>query len=139
MTLTRWSPVSRMLSPWSDLWEDDLLPVGGSSLGGMEVYETEKDVVVKLNVAGVPQDKIDITFEKGVLFVNAQLEEEKHEEKRNYYSRSTKQYSYRVAVPGEIDLGKEPDAQVDQGILTVKFAKSQAALPKKLKIKASNK
>ena len=139
MTLTRWSPVSRMLSPWSDLWEDDLLPVGGSSLGGMEVYETEKDVVVKLNVAGVPQDKIDITFEKGVLFVNAQLEEEEHEEKRNYYSRSTKQYSYRVAVPGEIDLGKEPDAQVDQGILTVKFAKSQAALPKKLKIKASSK
>lgn len=140
MAITRWSPLSRVIAPGADFWDDDFFPaLREANVGGMEVYETEKQVVVKVNVAGVPENDIDITFEKGMLFINAQKAEEETDEKRNYYSRSSQQYSYRIAVPGEIDLNEEPEASVDNGLLTVTFAKSKKAMPRKLQVKAKQK
>ncbi len=136
MAITRWSP-GRMITPWLDLWDEDFLStVRDTPLSGVDVYETETEVVVKVNVAGVTEDKIDLTFERGVLFVNATKDTEEKDEKRNYYSRSSKQYSYRVSVPGDLDFSKEPDASVTSGILMVTFAKSKQAMPRKLQIKA---
>jgi HSP20 family protein len=126
-----------MMTPWLDLWDDDLLPnLRDSTLSGVDVYETETEVVVKVNIAGVPEEKIDLTFERGVLYVNAVKDSEEKDDKRNYYSRSSKQYAYRVSVPGELDLTREPDASVGNGILTVTFAKSKQAMPRKLQIKS---
>ena len=140
MAITRWNPRGRIISPWADLWDEDLLPAfRDASAGGIEMYETEKQVVVKVDVAGVTEDQIDITFEKGTLFINAQKSEEKSDEKRNYYSRSSQQYAYRVAVPGDLDLNEDPDANLEHGVLTVTFAKSQKAMPRKLQIKTKSK
>lgn len=136
MAITRWSP-GRMITPWLDLWDDDLVPnLRDTTLSGVDLYETETEVVVKVNVAGVPEEKIDLTFERGVLYVNATKEVEEKDEKRNYYSRSSKQYAYRVSVPGDLDLTKDPEASVTNGILMVTFAKSKQALPRKLQIKS---
>jgi len=136
MAITRWSP-GRMITPWLDLWDEDLVPsLRDTTLSGVDLYETETEVVVKVNVAGVPEEKIDLTFERGVLYVNATKEIEEKDEKRNYYSRSSKQYSYRVSIPGDLDLTKDPEASVANGILMVTFAKSKQALPRKLQIKA---
>jgi HSP20 family molecular chaperone IbpA len=41
-----------------------------------------------------------------------------------------------VAVPGKIDLNKEPTAEVKDGVLTVTFEKSEVSKPKKLKVTA---
>lgn len=140
MAITRWTPLGRTLAPWSDFWDEDLLPaMGNQQLGGMEVYETEKQVVVKVNVAGVSEDNIDITFEKGMLYINAQKSEEEADEKRNYYSRGSQQYAYRISVPGEIDLSNDPDASLENGVLTVTFTKSQKSMPRKLQVKARRK
>lgn len=131
MAIIRWDPMSTLLR-WPNVWEDDDLV--GAGMDNLDVYENKNDVVIKANVAGVDPDKVEITFEKGVLTITAREEVEEKEEKK-YYKKATRAYSYRVAVPGNIDLGQEPEARVQHGIVAVTFKKAEEAKPKKIAVK----
>lgn len=117
---------------WPNIWDEDEFPVAQTS-DNLDVYETKDDVVVKASVAGVDPDKVEVTFEKGVLTIAAQEEEESKEGKR-YYRKSSRSYSYRVAVPGNIDLGTDPEAKVNHGVVMVTFKKAEEAKPKKIAV-----
>ncbi len=134
MSIVRYSPLSTMLSRWPDIWDEDVFDQSNSHLN---VYESKNKVVVEANVAGVADENVDLTFEKGVLWIQAKKQEEKTDEERKYYSRSSFSYSYKVAIPGDVDLSKEPEAEIKNGVLKVEFQKSALAQPKKLKIKSS--
>ena len=132
MAIIRWDPMSTMLR-WPNIWEDEDFPtVTGSD--NLDVYETKDESVVKANVAGINPDKVEITFEKGVLTISAREDSEEKEGKR-YYKKATRSYSYRVAIPGNIDLATEPEAKVEHGIVTVTFKKAEEEKPKKISIK----
>lgn len=132
MAIIRWDPVSTLLR-WPNVWEDeDMGALGGAN--NLDVYETNEEVTIKANVAGIDPDKVEITFEKGVLTLTGQEESEEHEGKK-FYKKATRSYSYRIAVPGNIDLAKEPEATVKNGIVSVVFKKAEEAKPKKIAIK----
>ena len=133
MSIIRYSPIQSMLNRWPDIWDDDAFDQNNSHLN---VYESKNKVVVEANVAGVANEDVDLTFEKGVLWIQAKKQEEKSDEERKYYSRSSFSYSYKVAIPGDVDLSKEPEAEIKNGVLKVEFQKSALAQPKKLKIKS---
>ncbi len=133
MSIIRYSPLSAMLNRWPDIWDDDVFDQNNSHLN---VYESKNKVVVEANVAGVADEDVDLTFEKGVLWIQAKKQAEKTDEERKYYSRSSFSYSYKVAIPGDVDLSKEPEAEIKNGVLKVEFQKSALAQPKKLKIKS---
>lgn len=135
MSLVRFNPALSLLSRWPDMWNEDEFPTI-STTNQLDVYETADSVVVKANVAGVAADKVDITFEKGVLWIRAQAQEEQKDEKRTHYSTSSWNYSYKVAVPGEIDYNHEPQAEVSSGVVTITFKKAEASKPKKLTVTA---
>lgn len=118
---------------WPNLWDDEDWGVTATA-DNLDVYETANEVVVKASVAGVDPEKVEITFEKGVLTISATEESEEKEDKK-YYKKASRSYSYRVAVPGNIDLGTEPEAKVTHGIVSVTFKKAEEAKPKKIAIK----
>src|SRR3989339_465398 len=123
MAIIRWDPMSS-LTRWPNIWDEEDWGVSPSA-DNLDVYETQDEVVVKASVAGVDPEKVDITFEKGVLTISAREEEEK--EGKKYYRKSSRTYSYRVAVPGNIDLAREPDAKITHGIVSVSFKKAEEA------------
>lgn len=128
-----------MLSQWPDTWDDDLFSgMLNNATNNLDVYETQDEVVVQANVAGVSEKDIDITFEKGVLWIKAERVDEQNED-RKHYSKSSWNYSYKVAVPGMIDMTQEPNAEVEDGVVTVTFKKSETSKPKKLTVKKSQK
>lgn len=133
MAIIRWDPMQAMLR-WPNIWEDEDLGAVSTGSGNLDVYETKDDVVVKANVAGIDPDKVEITFEKGVLTISGQEETEEKEGKK-FYKKATRSYAYCVAVPGNIDLGAEPEAKVNHGIVSVTFKKAEEAKPKKISIK----
>jgi len=137
MAIVRWSPLSSMLSQWPDVWDDEMMPaITGSN--NLDVYETEDEVVVKANVAGVPAEDIDVTYEKGVLWIKADKTEEETKDKK-HYSKSSWSYSYKVAVPGMVDHAKDPQVEVDEGVITLTFKKSEASKPRKLTVSRKEK
>lgn len=139
-TLARWSPMMSLLNRWPETWDDDFGSLATlSSRNDLDVYETDDEVVVKANVAGVAPENVDITFEKGVLWVKAEKTEEKNDQDKKHYSKSNWNYSYKVAVPGLIDFNTEPTAEVDHGVVVVTFKKAEASKPRKLTVKAKAK
>ncbi len=132
MAIVRWDPF-RNLTRWPSVWDEDDWGLPSSTPTQLDVYETENEVVVKANVAGVNDEKVNLTCEKGVLTIGAEASEEHHEGKK-YYQKATRSYSYRVAVPGNIDMKAEPRAEVDKGVVTVTFAKAPEDKPKKIAV-----
>lgn len=134
MAIVGWDPLRMMR--WPNVWDwddNDLVPsIGGDNL---DVFETADEVTVRANVAGVDPAKVDITFEKGVLWIRGEETEETKEGKK-FYRKASRSYSYKIAIPGDIDVNKEPVARVDQGLVTISFKKAEQAKPKKISIKA---
>lgn len=122
-----------------DFWDDDEgWLTSTSSSNGLSVYEDDNSVYVEAALPGVDPKDIDITFQDGYLWVRAETEEKEEGKRKKYYHRATRSFSYRVAVPGDVDDTKEPDATYKNGVMTITFTKSPKAQPKKIQVKAMN-
>lgn len=140
MAIVRWNPLlSRSLSQWPDFWDDDVMGALSQASTNLDVYETENEVVVRANVAGVQEDDVDITFEKGTLWIKADRAEEDKDTQKKHYSKTAWSYSYKVSVPGMLDHTQEPEVTLEKGMLVVSFKKAEASKPKKLSVKKSQK
>ena len=126
-------PSMRMPSIWGD--EDDWLssPATGS---GLSISEDEKNVYVEASLPGIDPKDVEITYQDGYLWIRGEAKEEETDKKKKYYRHSSKSFSYRVAVPGDIDDKVDPDASSKHGVMTITFAKSPKTQPKKIQIKA---
>lgn len=135
MAIVKWDPFDlRSFWRWPSVWEEEETEFGGRQL---DVYETDDELVVKAGVAGVKPDNVDVTFEDGILQIQGQEEEKK--EGKKYYKKSSRSYRYRVAVPGNVDMKKEPEAEVKNGVITIKFKKAEESKPKKIEVKSKEK
>lgn len=115
-------------------WDDDLaIHTDGSS--GIDLFEDDEFVYVQASLPGVDPDDVEVTFDKGVLWIKGDKKEEEKDKKLKFYRRSTSSFSYRVSVPGEIDLSKEPEAESKHGVTTIKFHKHPQSKPKKISVK----
>jgi len=125
------SPFWRFPQIWEE--EDNLLPQT-TSISGLSIFEDDKNVYVEAAVPGVDPKSVEVTFDKGVLWIKAEKEEEGKGKK--YYRKASSSFSYRLLVPGNLDLNREPQAEAKNGIMTVTFAKVAESKPKKIQIKA---
>jgi HSP20 family protein len=110
--------------PWRTLLTTDL-----------SVYEDDKAVYVEAALPGLKPEEIDVTFQKGILTLRGNQKEEEVDQKKRYYRKANRTYSYRIAVPGNIDEAKEPTAEYKNGVMTITFNKQQKSEPKRIQIK----
>jgi HSP20 family protein len=138
MAIVRWSPfLNQALNQWPDLWDEAVSSVTNAASNNLDVFETDNEVTVRANVAGVSEKDIDITYEKGVLWIKAERSSEEKDEKAKHYSKSSWSYSYKVAVPGMLDSNSDPSVDLEDGMLIVKFKKAEASKPRKLTVNKS--
>ncbi len=136
MAIIRWNPwnIDRF---FEDDWDMPTVPGISKLMGqGLNLYETEDAIVAEAALPGIPEDKIDVTFENGVVRVSGSAEEKQEEkEKRRYFMSSmATSYNYSFRVPEGIVSDGEPEAEIDDGILRLTFKKAQKKEPKKIKI-----
>lgn len=138
MAIIRWNPwnLERMID---DDFEFPTIP-GISKLmsQGLNLYETEDSLVAEASVPGLTEDKIEITYDEGIVRItgsNEQTEEEKSK-KRYFMSSMATAYSYSFRIPEGIVRDEEPNAELHNGILTLKFKKSEKKEPRKIKVSA---
>jgi HSP20 family protein len=127
-----WNLPSRLPSILDDTDDDwrSLLPSSG-----LTVSEDENKVYVEAAVPGIDPDHIEVTYDKGVLWIRGNEQEKEEDKNKKFYRRASTQFSYRVAIPGNIDENAEPDAVCKNGLMKVSFAKIPETQPKKLNIR----
>lgn len=108
------------LNPWSSLFDEDFLP---SSLQtqGVRVYEKDNELHVEAPLPGLKPEEIEVKLNNGILFINGRCQEEEKDNRKKFYRSSTRQYSYSIALPAQIDEKQERQAVYQDGILNISF------------------
>ncbi len=120
------SPVPSVLN-WPDV----------STLQGLDMYETDDELVIKASVPGVPEDKVEVTVEGNILTIKAEHEETKEEkDKKKVIYKSTRQssFNYTTNLPRLVD-GSKAVAEVENGVVKVVIPKTEEEKPKKIAVK----
>ncbi len=107
---------------------------------GLDVYEDEESVIVKAAIPGIPENKVEVTFENGVLSIKARTEDTEEEKKKKkvvYRMDRVVSFNYTTTLPRPVDE-KSIEAVVEDGVVTVKAKIAEAAKPKKIEVKKAN-
>lgn len=141
MAIIKREPFS--MRPWFRFprWLDEDVEFPWEETGrGLNVYETDNDVIVEANVPGVPTDKIQVNVEGDTITIRGEVEEKEEEEKKKHYYKKMERsaYYYTTTAPRAIKADKAV-AEVEDGAVKVTIPKAEVAKPKTIAVKAKKK
>lgn len=110
-------PFFRRLARFSELPH---MPFGNGWSPVAEHEETEDAYVVRIELPGVPQDKVKVEVEGHELSVSGELDEESRSE--GLLSRRVGRFAHRTSLPSTADPEKI-EAHMADGVLTVRVPK----------------
>ncbi|GIW67209.1 MAG: hypothetical protein KatS3mg096_077 [Candidatus Parcubacteria bacterium] len=118
--LRKWEPFRELIERFFE--EDFDFPF--SPRLATDVYETDKDIVVEMNVPGYKKEDIKISFQDGYLKIEGKANEEKEEKEKNYWRKEIRRGSFVrvIPLPKEVD-SKKAKATFKDGILTISLPK----------------
>lgn len=104
----------------------------------VDIRETKEELVVYADIPGVPEDKVDITVEKGVLTIRGSLPEPEKGESRSLLLEEYESGDYERAftLSNEVDQDKIR-ASVKNGVLVIHLPKAGPAKARKIEVAAS--
>lgn len=109
-----------------------------SEPSGLSVSEDENNVYVEAAVPGLKPEEIEVTFDKGILWIKGEKKEESENKNKKFYRKAMSSFSYRIAIPGNIDEAKSPEATCKSGMIRLIFSKTKMGQPKKIPIKTTS-
>jgi HSP20 family protein len=106
-----------------------------SGMPAVDVAETEKGYKVVAELPGMDEKNIEVKITNGMLTIKGEKQEDKEEEKQDYYvrERSFGSFERTLPVPDGVDLDKV-DASFKNGVLTVALPKTAEAQKAEKKI-----
>lgn len=146
MAIVRWSPFRDLVSIQQEVNRlfDDLMTRRGEPSSTAAVWipladmsETENEIVVKLEVPGVPKENIKISVANDVLTVKGEKAMEKESGDANYHrvERVYGSFLRSLELPAPVSAEGVKATYVD-GVLTVRLPKSEAVRPKEIPIES---
>ena len=153
MAIVRWTPARELmrLSDQMDRLMDDVWgPNWGRRAstwdGGvavpfpMDVYQTDKEYVVKATLPGVKADDLDVSIVGETLTIKASTQEEQDVKNEDWLLKESRytNYSRTITLPSEVQADKV-EATLEGGILALHIPKAEAIQPKSIKVKAVGK
>lgn len=123
-------------SPWGEPGRT------ASAFGGwtpaVDLYEDDEKVVVKVELAGMKKEDIEVTLHEGTLSIAGERKTEKKFEEVGVYrsERSFGRFQRAITLPIPVD-GVRVKADYTDGILSVTLPKTEAAKPKQINVTVS--
>lgn len=134
-----------MWDPFAEMEEmmNRLPAVSGQNkafIPALDVYETDKAVVVETPLAGVNPDDVKVSVEKGVLTLQGESSKEHEVEEKNYYRKEVRSGAFyrQIALPAPVHEDKV-EATFEDGMLKVICPKAAPAAVKKIDVKVVKK
>jgi HSP20 family protein len=137
-TIVKWAPfqdldvierrMRRMLEDWG---------VAPATLPAADMYETEKELVVELDVPGFEEKELALEVSDSTLTIKGERKMEKEEKEKSFYlhERLEKHFERRFKMPPEVDLD-HVEAKFHTGVLEVHVPKIEQAKARKIEIRA---
>lgn len=119
--IRRWEPFREFIEKF---FEEDFFPLYPFKKFSTDVYETEKDIVVEMEVPGFKKEDIKISFQDGYLKVEGAAKETEEKKERNYWRKEIRQGSFVrvIPIPKEVD-SKKAKASFQDGVLKISLPK----------------
>ncbi len=146
MALVRWEPFRELAALQNEMgrWMNQL--AGGSSMGGngqassnwlppVDVWETENELVLSFDLPGVPEDKISVEVEDGMLTVSGERERTHEESGERFYryERRFGTFARSVSLPAGVNED-QISAVTKDGVLEVHVPRPEEQKPKRIQV-----
>jgi HSP20 family protein len=148
VAVSRWDPFRDLMSIQNELnrlfgrtyaGESGGTSTGAAWMPPLDVYETQDRFVVKVELAGVDPESVDVSVEDSTLTIRGERSfyEEVSEESFHRVERRFGTFARSLSLPPMTDPDRI-EASFDKGVLTIEVPKVEAAKPKKITIKATS-
>ena len=148
-SVIRWSPISDLMSlhnAMDRLFTDSFGRTGqphsvgavGEGYVPLDIYQTDKEWVIRAAVPGVEPSSVDLTFDGGQISIKGEIKPPADARPENYWLRENfyGPFNRQVTLP-EDALGDQARAQFVNGLLILTVPKAQPAKPNSVKIPIS--
>jgi HSP20 family protein len=137
-TLVKWAPFAdldvierrmrRMLEDFG---------MAPAPLPAADLYETEKELIVELDVPGFDEKELALEVSDHTLVIKGERTREKEEKEKTFYlhERLEKQFERKFTLPIDADV-EHVEATFKTGVLEVHVPKIEQATARKIDIKA---
>lgn len=100
-----------------------------------DVVETDKELLVYMDMAGVKKDNVKIQIEKGRLIVDGEIDSSRYEKYEPFYSEyNIGHYCRRFELSNEIDQ-PNIEAKMSDGVLLLTLPKVPERQPKLIQVR----
>jgi HSP20 family protein len=142
--ITRWDPfrdlaqlqdrVNRLFQETSTGGREESFPTS-SFVPPVDIYETEQNIVLKLEVPGVEQKDLDIRIENNTITIRGERKFDKEVKEENFHRVERRYGSFQrsFGLPNTVNT-ENVSADYENGILKITLAKRAEAKPKQIKV-----
>jgi len=144
--LIRWEPmgVTSLRQAMDRLFEDSfvrssgLLPSLRAEAPAVDMYQTDKEVVVKASLPGMKAEDVEISVTGDMLTLKGERREEEEVKGENYFRKEMRfgSFSRSLEIPVPVKVDKA-EAVFEDGVLTLTLPKTEAVQPKSIKVKTA--
>jgi HSP20 family protein len=143
--ITRWDPfrelaqlqdrVNRLFQETGAGHDEGIIT--GSFVPPVDIYETEHNIVLKVEVPGVEQKDLDIRIENNTITIRGERKFEKEVKEENFHRVERRYGSFQrsFSLPNTVNT-ESVTADYENGLLKVTLAKRAEAKPKQIKVNA---
>jgi HSP20 family protein len=148
LAVRRQTPARRAPAGWSPFWElEDLHERMGRLMEGaqagdgvapwvpaVDIEETEDAWILEAELPGVNRRDIRVDVQDGEVVISGEIKEKERVGILRRRTRRVGEFEFRAALPGHIDAD-EIDADVKDGVLTVRIPKSEQARSRRIEVR----
>jgi HSP20 family protein len=101
----------------------------------IDAFDREKELVIRVEIAGVKPDDVDITMEDRTLTISGKRQFDETTEQAGYHRREifAGEFKRTLVLPEGLNA-EEITAKAEDGILTVTLPRRPEVLPRKVKV-----
>ena len=138
-TLSIWNPIHEM----DELFHNRLASVlGGERVQSVawspvvDIEETELNYLIRAELSGLSKEKVKVTVEDGVLTLSGERDLERKVEGKTFHhiERSHGTFTRSFTLPENAEA-ESVSANYKDGLLEIRVAKSEEALPKSIEVR----
>jgi len=124
---------------FGDMWDFTRGALGqpGSWLPSLDVSETDKEVTIRVEVPGVDPKDIQLAVTGQTLSISGEKREQTETKSESCFHSERRFGSFKRTVPLPSSIDPErTTAEHKNGVLMVRLAKRESAMPKRIEVKA---